>query len=233
MLKITREMFDHIQLKSVSLENGDIMSLCQLKAVDGGELILSAEKNIGESVKMQLLFNDGETCKFNAAAMWDENKNECRIRIPIGTVSSRVAAMILMLSDMENKFNRYGRRKEPRLKIGKENWEKFGLNSLTQQVFLPAIKQITQCVILDISVHGICVIMPYADRGLNKSDNLFIKITFDSPLQSVIMNLHKVNVRINNCGTKKFASVSCQILEPVHFLWKEKVINYLKINGEQ
>ena len=124
---------------------------------------------------------------------------------------------------MERKYESFGRRKEERVKIGKEKAKSFGLASVEQTVFFPASRTEQPCVVLDASVHGVCVITPKTP-STGKEENFCVKISFEKPAQTIVLRAHKVYSKITKTERASFATLSCQLLEPVHVVWKERVI---------
>ena len=64
--------------------------------------------------------------------------------------------LLNQLSCLETQEEKYGRRKEPRIKIGKEKYTNFGLTSAEHKVFSKTSKVLQPCAIIDVSIHGIC-----------------------------------------------------------------------------
>lgn len=125
---------------------------------------------------------------------------------------------------LEYQDTKYGRRKEPRIVIGKENANRFGLSTIEQKIYLKKEQLILPCVILDVSLHGICIITPFENSHLKSIDNFSVQISFNNPLQNIILQVHKVHIKLNPTQNKVYATISCQLLEPISYIWKERVI---------
>jgi hypothetical protein len=127
---------------------------------------------------------------------------------------------------------KYGRRQEERIKIGQTNYKLFGINSPEQKIYCENIKFINPCVIIDVSIHGICIITNY-DNLLKKIENFNIHLSFINPIQTVNLKVHKVNVRLKKTPNTMYAIISCQLLEPINYIWKERVMEIIeKLNIE-
>ena len=136
------------------------------------------------------------------------------------------------ISYLEYQDAKYGRRKEPRFAIGKDKAVTFGLASIEQKLFSKTEKLIQSCVILDVSLHGICIITPFEDTRFKSVDNFFIQISFTNPEQSIILQAHKVHLKLNPTQNKVYATLSCQLLEPISYIWKERVIKMLELESD-
>ena len=133
---------------------------------------------------------------------------------------------------MEYQDEKYGRRKEPRVHIGKEKATQFGLTSIEQKLFSHQAKIIQPCAISDVSLHGICIITPFDDHQFKNIKNFNIQITFSEPNQTVNLEAHKVHTKLNHITNKTFATISCQLLEPISYVWKERVIKMLESESQ-
>lgn len=141
------------------------------------------------------------------------------------TYDSFLATFINKISFLEYQDQKYGRRKEPRISINKENFSTFGLSSLEQKIFSKSAKIIQPCAIIDISLHGICIITSYTTSIFKNIENFHINISFENPKQNVILQAHKVHTKLTETNSKIFSTISCQLLEPIPYIWKERVIN--------
>lgn len=146
--------------------------------------------------------------------------------------SATIKHLLNQLSILEVQEEKYGRRKEPRIKIGKEKYINFGLSSAEQKVFSKASKIIQPCAIIDASIHGICIITPFDNPIFKNLDNFCIQLSFTNPEQTVILQCHKVHSKLNNTENRVFSTLSCQLLEPIHYVWKERVMQMLEAEDE-
>ena len=136
------------------------------------------------------------------------------------------------ISFLEYQDEKYGRRKEPRIAIGKDKAVSFGLTSIEQKLFSKTEKLVQPCVILDVSLHGICIITPFEDPRFKSIDNFFIQISFTNPEQTIVLQAHKVHLKLNPTQNKIYATLSCQLLEPISYIWKERVIKMLELESD-
>ena len=137
------------------------------------------------------------------------------------------------LSFLEYQDEKYGRRKEPRLVVGKNNFEAFGLTSVEQNLFSESARIIQPCAILDVSFHGICIITRFENPAFKNIENFNIHLAFTNPVQTVILMAHKVHSKLKSTEENNvFATISCQLLEPINYVWKERVIKLLEMNQD-
>ena len=137
------------------------------------------------------------------------------------------------LSFLEYQDEKYGRRKEPRISVGKNNFEAFGLTSVEQKIFSETARIIQPCAILDVSFHGICIITPFENKAFKNIENFNIHLSFLNPVQTVILMAHKVHSKLKSTEDNNvFATISCQLLEPINYIWKERVIKILELNQD-
>ena len=146
---------------------------------------------------------------------------------PTGTIKK----LLDLLSFLNCQDEKYGRRKEPRIKIGKERSLQFGLSSPEQKIFSKTARIIQPCAIVDASIHGICIITPFENPAFKNLENFSIYLSFTKPEQTVILQAHKVHSKLTETQNKIFSTISCQLLEPVHYAWKERVIKMLENAG--
>lgn len=88
--------------------------------------------------------------------------------------------------------------------------------------------QFFPCVIIDVSIHGICLIAPYSPFYAKELENFLVSMNFVKENCFVTLKVHKVHSRLIKTQTGSYVKLSCQILEPIHFLWREKVISMIK-----
>lgn len=146
----------------------------------------------------------------------------------ISKPSKTIKRLLDNLAILEKQEEKFGRRKEPRIKITKENFMQLGLNSIEQKVFSKSAKTIQPCALIDVSVHGLCIITPFENSTFKNLENFNIQISFLHPEQTVILQCHKVHSKLNNTENRIFATLSCQLLEPIHYVWKERVLKMLE-----
>ncbi|MDE6245889.1 MAG: hypothetical protein K2M50_09590, partial [Treponemataceae bacterium] len=109
----------------------------------------------------------------------------------------------------------------------------FGLESPEQKVFVRSKKIIQPCAIVDASIHGVCIITPFSD-GFKDVENFCVKVGFSSPVESAIMEAHKVHSRLVKTERSVFAKVSAQLLEPISHIWKGRVARLIEeLDGER
>ena len=139
-----------------------------------------------------------------------------------------IMRLLELLSRLDLQDEKYGRRKEPRIKLGKEKSLLFGLSSAEQKLFSKSAKIIQPCALIDASIHGICVITPYENPAFKNIENFNIHLSFINPEQTVILQAHKVSSKINDTQNKVFSTISCQLLEPINYIWKERIIKMIE-----
>ncbi|MBQ3670157.1 MAG: hypothetical protein IJR39_07110 [Treponema sp.] len=229
-MKITKEILEHLKVTSISLKKDSENLLCFLERVEKGVWTFSLPQKIdfprGEKISFLVTFQEEEGSTL-FARIHDSGEDWCEVLPEKQNDDKRLCAFLTMISEMEAKFESLGRRKEERIKIGKEKADVFGLSTLEQSVFTQGAKIIQPCVILDASIHGICVITPKT-YAIQNEENFYIKVSFKNPEQTVILKAHRVYSRLNKTTRKSFLTLSCQLLEPIHFVWKERVISMIE-----
>lgn len=161
-------------------------------------------------------------------AVIESGEDFCDIEISGSEKKEKTVAFISALEELDEKYTKYGRRKEERVEIGKRNSAKFGLSYPEQTVFINGIKAQQPCAVVDASIHGICIITPCADQRIKDCGNFNVMLNFTNPEQTVVLKCHKVHSQLKKTESKTYARISCQLLEPVHFAWKERVIRMLE-----
>ena len=229
-MKITKELLEHLKVKTISLDNCGENVLCFLERIDNGKWTFSITRaiDLSKNKKLSFLINFYEyETSILCAKLIDSGEDWCEVIPEKENIDSRLALFLSMISKTEAKYESFGRRKEARVKIGKEKFDDFGLGSLKQKVFLSGAKFLQPCVVLDASVHGICIITQETP-AIKNEENISIKLSFQNPEQTVILNAHKVYSRLSKTRTKSFLTLSCQLLEPIHFAWKERIISMIE-----
>lgn len=229
-MKITKELLEHFNIVSISLKNNDKNILCFLERIEKNLLTFNVSEELQikkkRKITFQFTFSDNNTFSCNTCII--ENGIDW-ITVKIENENNKLQEIINEISNMESKYENFGRRKEERIKIGKDKVKEFGLSGLEQHLFLQGIKAIQPCVVLDASVHGICIITPETP-ALKKEDIFCIKLHFENPVQTVILKAHCVYSKLNKTDSKTFNTLCCQLLEPIHFAWKERVIEMINKN---
>ena len=59
-------------------------------------------------------------------------------------------------------------------------------------------------------------------------DSFNVMLNFVNPEQTIVLKCHKVHAQLKKTESKIYARISCQLLEPIHFAWKERVIKLLE-----
>lgn len=127
---------------------------------------------------------------------------------------------------IEKNDEKYGQRKERRIKIGIKKSKDFGLKSPEQVFVLERERYSGPCAIVDASIHGVQILVPYSSI-LRNINNFNMLISFENPNQHIILDLHKVNIKLTKNNDKTYANISCQIMEPISYIWKERLIKLL------
>lgn len=229
-MKITKELLEHLNVVSISLQNKDKNILCFLERIENNFWtfqITEKPDSLDKKVIFSVHFVNDDIIYDLRAILLDSGENWLKVELTQENIlDTKLVTLLQELSKMENRFEQFGRRKEERIKIGKYNAAEFGLTKLEQNIFLHGIKVIQPCVILDVSVHGICIITPETPAIRNLENNILcIKILFENPTQTVILKAHSVYSKLNKTENKNYLTLCCQLLEPIHFAWKERVIS--------
>ena len=202
---------------------------------DKGKIVFSLHNNItaDNRISLQVVIQEDEgsfISEVQALNIIEKDSNYI-----IATVKNEeqkhnktIMKLLELLSRLDLQDEKYGRRKEPRIKLGKEKSLLFGLSSAEQKLFSKSAKIIQPCAIIDASIHGICVITPYENPAFKNIENFNIHLSFINPEQTVILQAHKVSSKINDTQNKVFSTISCQLLEPINYIWKERIIKMIE-----
>lgn len=148
--------------------------------------------------------------------------------IPKATADRRVQSFIDMLDVHDKRDMQYEKRKESRIIVGKSNSSAFGLVSPQQTLFVHDIYAHQPCAIVDASIHGICIITLHTNNIEDERAMLHIKLHFKLPEQHIILRCQRVHTRRIEPGKNTYAMISCRIVEPIHFIWKERVMHFME-----
>lgn len=228
-MNITKELLHYSKISSLSIPTKDGDLLCYLKKQIGNNWIISLASDdkilYDDNIFVQINFNDGYVIKINTILVRQE-KEICVLKLPEKKLDKRFSEIFNNFSSMEYNDEKYGRRKEKRIKIAKMHFKEFGLSSIEQKISFG--KQVFPCVIIDVSIHGICLIAPYSPLYAKEFENFLISMNFVKENSFVTLKVHKVHSRLLKTQNGSYIKLSCQILEPIHFLWREKVISMIK-----
>ena len=229
-MKMSKDLLEHLKITSllININDKDYLVYFQKYEKNRWTLFLPNEINLEENdLVLQINFHNETQFVFSAEII-EKGSDYCIIQVPDNIDDYEFQKMIKTLYELEYKDDKFGRRKEIRLKIGKENYKDFGLSGLQQSVFLRGNTQAQPCVVVDASIHGICLITPYISG--EHYENFYVKLNFSSPDQNILLQLHKVNIKINTVGNENYATISCQLLEPINFAWKDRIYNMIEKN---
>lgn len=228
-MKITKDLLQHLKIISILIKVKDTDKICILeKQIGQTWIIKTADNSIFQKetfVKIQINFNDFTQSYFDAKVLTSE-KDFTILQLPKSFNDKKLCNTILEIENLEKKDQKFGRRKEERLKISKDKCFDFFLKSIEQEIIIG--KKILPCAIIDVSLHGLCIIAPFSQFYAKDFENFKIKIDFSDCTTQTILNVHKVSARLSKTENNNFAFISCQILEPVHFEWKKHVITLLE-----
>lgn len=233
-MNITKELLESLDVVSMSLSNGNEDFLCFLRKIDGNKMefsILNPERfSAAGKMEFRTTFKKHDAVKVSASELeiLDSGEDWC-----VGTVTrffdDEINLFLTRLFEMECRNEKYGRRKEVRISIGKANYAAFGLSSPEQTLFVKGMRFSQPCAVLDASIHGIQVITPIrSNGGFRALEDFAIKLSFVNPDETAMLKAHKVHSRLDRAGEKFFATYYCQLLEPIHHVWKERVIKMLE-----
>lgn len=230
-MKITKELLEHLQVSSINLKIDNNEILCCLERIEKEKWTFTIPESIkinkNKVYSFHITFSDKEASSKLPGKICDYGENWVTAIPDINTKNTRLKLFLSSLSEMAEKYESFGRRKEERVKIGKEYYKIFGLSSIQQNIFLQGIKMLQPCVVLDASVHGICVITPETP-AIKDDENFLVKLSFENPQSTVVLKAHKVYTKLNKTEQKNFLTLCCQLLEPIHYEWKERVINMIQ-----
>ena len=207
---------------------------CVLNRYEKGVLHFNLFGNISEisfnEVKLHICIKEADICFYSETAILKvEEKGMDWLTATVKNEPPKtIQKLLIQLSSLEDQEEKFGRRKEPRIKINKDNYTKFGLLSMEQKIFSRSTNSIQPCALIDFSVHGICIITPFENPVFKNQENFYIQISFANPEQTVILQCHKVHSKLNNTENRTFITLSCQLLEPIHYIWKERVLRMLE-----
>lgn len=231
-MTITKELLDRLEINTFSYkidsESSDI--ICNLLQQKNNTWIFQTSNYIHD-IQIEKIFIkincNAHKIEFSSDVK-DKGKDYFVIDIPAVNDNIKLKTIIEELRKYELQDENYGRRKELRITIGKTNAKTFGLKTLEQKMFLNGIKDVQSCSIIDASIHGIQIITNY-NMLIHNIENFKIKIDFTEPEESIIISAHKIHTRLKEIENKTYAYISCQLLEPIQFVWKNRIINIIEI----
>lgn len=231
-MQITKQLLQYLDVKSfiISIDNENYMVFpIEYHDFTFSLSVSSKIKNLfrNKKIDLQISFFEKQTIEFVANL---ESFSDDTLTIFVEKDNSSLEAKDFLekieLFDYQDDFYSK-RRSENRFPIGKEHYKDFGLSSVEQAIFIPQMKFVQPCAIVDVSFHGLQIITPYDNQTIKKENLFFVKLDF-VPKELVVVKIHKVNARLNNIGEKTYANISCQLLEPINFSWKRRIIQMLK-----
>ncbi len=229
-MKITKELLEHLKVKSITFKYNFKDILCFLDRIEENRWTFSLpyEMDFSDFSKIEFTINffQNDFPNIFLAKLLESGEDWITVSPELNTPTVQLEAFYYDLLQISEKYETFGRRKEERIKIGKEKSKEFGLDSIKQSVFVNGISLIQPCVIIDASVHGICIITPETP-GIKNAENFCIKISFVNPDKMIVLKAHKVYSRLNKTKNKNFLTLSCQLLEPIHYEWRERIISIL------
>lgn len=233
-MTVTKEFLESLDVVSLSVAKQGRGSLCCLRKVNGRKLTLSVLNKIDcekdEALELKFVFKRDTKNIVGSVEARVKNFGEDYIVLLVGNeiTDGNVRMFFERLAFLEWQDEQYGRRQEERIPVGKTNFERFGLTTPEQTLFVSGIKLMQPCAVLDVSFHGIKVITPLTNPQFKNVDNFNIKISFVKPDCTIVLQAHKVHAKLDKKDGKVFATVSCQLLEPIHHSWKGRVINLME-----
>lgn len=230
-MNIIKELLDSLGVVSSVLVSGGTDNMCFISRQSDSQwnLRLQAKpENLHEGDRALLIISFTDSVREeNEVTVTELGEDYCSVTIPGNQENRKTLYLVRKFRDLEYKDEQFGHRKETRIAIGKENAAAFSLVKPEQQFYLPTIKNVQPCVIKDASIHGICVITPYVNE-IRNSDIFNVVVNFRNPQENVLLKIHKVHIRLNKTSENNIiATLSCQLLEPIHYAWKERVIALL------
>ena len=224
-MKVTKEMTDRLGIRSMTIRTEEGDAACCLVRIKEGLWYIRHTPSLVSDM-------NGRECPFVIGTSGDSLDGTVIVRgqdgdtlvtePPVG--GEGMGVIVKRLSEYERNED-YERRQEKRVKVGIDGAPAFGLKAPEQYVLTESGE--LPCVIVDVSVHGVQLLMESC-RALASSPILRLKVSFSSPADEIIMSLNKVYAHGKEAGGKVWSYVSCQILEPVHFVWRERVLAMLR-----
>lgn len=231
-MNITKELLDDFSVIAMFFSTGKNDINCILKKTNNGIYLFNFTGNYvfaaGEKIELRISFRKKNEVSVSKA---DIKVIESGLNYVLGTITDfdeNISELIAKIHSLEFNDEKYGRRKENRIAIGKENSALFGLSSVEQKLLSKTAKIIQPCAVLDASIHGICIVTPFDNQAFKNVENFNICLSFINPEQTVILQAHKVHSKLNTTNSRTFATISCQLLEPINYIWKERVIKMIE-----
>lgn len=230
-MNITKEILDYLNVISVSVGRGRTDIVAYLSRYARGEWTLSLlqkqEFTFGERVAVKINFLSGETEEFTARVK-DFGEDFLEVSDFTRNGGKLIKNLFDSLEELNDKYEKFGRRKERRIEIGRRNYQTFGLSSMEQKIFIRGIQMQQSCALVDASVHGLCIITPFSDSRMKDIENFYVLLHFLNPEQTITVQCHKVHMQLKKTESHSYAKISCQLLEPIHFAWKDHVIRLME-----
>lgn len=231
---LTKEVWEQFKIVSIVLKAGDKDIMCFPKQYEKHIWLLYVLEQSGfqyaDLVSIQITFSDGYIGSFKAKIIKIDN-DYCSIFIPKTVTDNRIQAFIDMLDEQDRRHKQYEKRKESRIIIGQSNFSAFGLVSPQQTLFIQDIYSHQPCAVVDASIHGIRIITLCTDITQNLREIFYVKLHFKLPEQHIILRCQTVHTRRIEPGKNIYAMISCRLIEPIHFIWKERVLNFMEKNS--
>lgn len=231
-MTITKELSNKLNLINSDLLLNDKEILCYLEKqnAENWTFHISTELELNKDQKTLIIKMNyvNYTTNFTAKII-ETGKDYIVVQKPTNPKDPFLKDTLDTLEKIEKNDEKYGQRKEPRIKIGIKYSQDFGLKSPEQIFVLERERYSGPCAIVDASIHGVQILTPYS-AILRNINNFNMLISFSNPNQHIILDLHKVNIKLTKNNEKTYANISCQIMEPISYIWKERIINLLNKN---
>lgn len=223
-MNISKDFLELFKISSFNLVSDSFTTLAILNKINKNTWYFSIANQLqnDNDIFLEVIFNNQKSIQIKTLII-EKGENFCTLEL-INTSESELNPFIKKIKSLEYLDDKYGRRKEDRFKITKENYKSFSLKSLEQKIIINNIYK--PCALIDISFHGIQIVTIY-DNDIKKIDNFKIEIEFNE--KKIILDAHKVYISLkkSNQSNKLFANISCQLLEPINYFWKEQLFNYI------
>ncbi|MBR1640613.1 MAG: hypothetical protein IJ688_14660 [Treponema sp.] len=228
--------FDFGEYKKTGDDANSGLIPCVPERYDNEKLFFKLLENLPADIldaSLQIDIQEDETCFVQETVLLniierDSDYLVINIAKSSFTPNGTMNKLIELLSLLNEREEKYGRRKEPRIKISKENFLQLGLSSIEQKIFSKTAKLIQPCAIVDVSVHGVCLITGFENPAFKNIENFHLQLLFTNPEQTAILQCHKVHSKLNRTENRVFATFSCQLLEPIHYVWKERILKMIE-----
>lgn len=233
MLTITKEMLEYIEIKAVYISvSSDKRIICLPVQFydDCWRIYIALDNNFtSESAYLEILKTDNAFIKVPCKIKKLDEKYRQYI------IFFKNALPISITSRIDSLNKTYGsaeKRQGLRLKVGRKNYELFGLKELKQKIVISGFEY--DCIIEDVSMHGIRISFYYPKFRTGAFESLTlissvlgIKLMFINPLFCLFLITEAIRIHSADKETGKLI-IGCKIKEPVNIGFINRVSEFEK-----